>query len=1253
MHFFPHDYNYPCAIIGPLILVTHVMHYGGLFVRLNKNVAIYGTIAAAAALLIIFLALPPLIKHLAINKIDEATGRKSQIGKVSINPFTLTAAVSGITLSEKGSSAVFLSLSSARLSMSPLSLPKRSFIISELQLTSPYLHVIRNAPNSFNFTDLLQKKPAGEKERKGGTPLFSINNITIQNASVDFYDRALSPEKEHTLREMNISIPFITNMPYLADRYVTPRFSAVVNGSPFRFEGRLKPLTKAVEATISVNVKQFDLPYYLGYLPVPLPVKVHSGKLETALELGYRVDEKRGPDFRLSGVAAVDTLALGDPAGAPLASLKRGELRIKNLGALSRQYDLASLTLTDPEIFASRDRAGTWNWQKLGSNSSAKKEAEQPARAKQRSDLRLGQFTLTGGKLHLTDDVPKGGFRSDLHGIEMNMQNVSTGSAAKAPFDLKFASARGERLAVNGELVAAPLDVKGTVTLEKVPLKDYYPYLSDTLAAPVTGTLGLLAGFLYNGQNGFSVEKGSLKGEGVAAPFGSGDGFALKEAVINGITLNLKQKQAAVESVALKGGRLTLTGEKDGGISAKRLLVQKPVANAKARGAAIKRRPPGKDAGKPFSYRIGKITGSGLDIRYADQRIPEEPVFALNGLNFTVSGITNPKQGPIPFTLQSGYAKGGRIAASGQVTPAPFRFRGKVNLHRIPLRDLDPYINRDTNVFIADGALDTSVTLNLEQGESGLRGAFNGSLGVRSFYCQDMVFEEDLLKWERLQLDRFSGTLSPFTLAVGEVSVTNFYSRVVIEKDGRLNLQQLKKATVDNGTTSSKGASAIQGKSGNAASGASTAVAAAAKSGDVAAVQSHSATTPPPAEQSQPHAIRIDAITLQGGTLEFSDRHLRSPFDTTFFNLGGRVSGLSSQTNRFAEVDLRGNLENHSPLSITGAINPLRGDLYLDLKVAFSDIELSRFTPYSGTFLGYDVDKGKLSLDLNYKVDNKTLSSQNKVFVDQLSFGKAVESDKATKLPVRLAVALLKDNKGEIHLDLPVTGRTDDPKFSVWKVVFQMLGNLCSKAATAPFALLGSMFGGNEDFSAVPFTPGSAQLSQGEQEKLLKLSQALASRPALNLEISGFVDRELDAEGYRNEVLVKKLKGEKFRALVKQGKSSEGQTQENTEILPEDHKLYLKAVYVKEKFPKPRNAFGLLKDLPEAEMKKLIIANTSVGNDELQGLARERAEAVKAFLLSEGKVAPERLFEKNADIFQPSTREGVGGSRVEFGASVK
>ena len=399
--------------------------------------------------------------------------------------------------------------------------------------------------------------------------------------------------------------------------------------------------------------------------------------------------------------------------------------------------------------------------------------------------------------------------------------------------------------------------------------------------------------------------------------------------------------------------------------------------------------------------------------------------------------------------------------------------------------------------------------------------------------------------------------------------------------------------------------------------------------------------------------IRIDTVTLQDGTIAFVDRHTQPEYSSSMVNLGGRISGLTSEANKLADVDLRGNLENQSPLRITGRINPLRDDLFVDLKVSFTDIELSPLTPYAGTFLGYTVEKGKLYLDLTYHIENKKLDSVNKLFLDQFTFGKKVESDRATSLPVRLAVALLKDRKGEVHLDLPVSGRIDDPKFSVWQVVLQMLKNLLAKAATSPLALLQSAFGGKEDFSSVGFASGSARLSDAEQAKLRKLAQAIHDRPALKLEVTGFVDRERDPEGYRSEVLLRKMKSEKFLALVKEKKNLEGQSAETMAILPQEQSTWLKAVYRKEKFPKPRNIIGFAKDIPDDEMRKLILTHTVVSNEELQNLARDRAVAVRNFLVDEGKLTPERIFEKKGDIFKAPGREEERVSRVEFGVAVQ
>jgi hypothetical protein len=1208
--------------------------------HITKKALGYIVLGLVIFLALFFLALPPLVKHIAVNKIDEATGRKSRIEKVSLNPFTLSAGISGFRLSEKGSGAPFVAFSSARVSMSPLSLPKRSFIVKEIHLTSPYLHLVRNAPNHYNFSDLLTQKK--ETKKKEGTPLFSLNNIIVKNGTVDFEDKALSAEKHHHITGMNLAIPFVSNMSYLADRYVTPHFSADINGAPFRFDGRLKPLTRAVEAAITINLKKVNLPFYLGYVPYPLPVDVSSGRLATALEVGYRVDERTGPELRVAGDVGLDGLKVTEPKGAPVAGLERARLNIADSWLISRRFDLRSLELEGVELWAARDRSGSWNLQRIarGGKGSKPAEAEKPAAEKSPEkrplQLKLARLAFNDGKIHLADEVPAGGFRTDLSDLQIGLRNFSLAEGQKAPFEVKFRSSKGETVAMNGELAAKPVALQAKLDLSGVPLKEYYPYLRDTLTAPILGKVGFTTGIVYNDKDGLLLEKAVLTGEGLAASFGEGEGFKLKTAELKGLTLDLKRNRAEVETVDFKGGNFILSSGKGGELSARHLLREKmttPAAKARA-AAREKRRERGKQQSPPFSYRVHRVAGSDLAVNFTDRSKEDAPLFPLNRINFTADGITGPKQGPIPFKLTSGYGKKGRIEAAGNLTPAPFKFKGHLQLQGIPLRDFDPYLPEDTSVFIADGALDTRMALDVEKAPSGMKGNFSGSLGVRSFYCQDTELDEDLLKWERLQLERISGTVSPFTLAINNVSLSNFYSRVIVEKDGTLNLQHLRSEE----EPEAKPAQAAQGTK-------QPAPAKASKQGAPSQATAAAGTV-------EPSAVRIDAITVQGGTLAFSDHHLDSPFDTTFYNLGGRVSGLSSQASKLADVDLRGNLENHSPLSIKGVINPLRGDLYLDLTIAFSDIELSPLTPYSNTYLGYDIDKGKLSLNLSYKIDKKALTSTNKVFIDQFTFGKQVESPKATKLPVRLAIALLKDRKGEIHLDLPVAGRTDDPKFSVWKVVLQMLKNLLVKAATSPFSLLSSAFGGGHDFSAVIFEPGSERITKPEQDKLVKLSQVLRDKPELKVEITGYVQRDRDAEGYRDEMLLKKMKAEKFRRMVKEGKTREGQSQQEVEILPQEYSRYLKDVYSKEKFPKPRNALGFQKDLPDAEMKKLILAHTVVGQNELQALAHERAEAVKAFLMKEGKLPAERLYLKGGDIYKPPAKEGLPGSRVEFGAEV-
>ena len=1181
------------------------------------------------------LLLPSIIKTRAVEAVQKETGRTLAIGDIAINPFTWTVRVDRVRLSEKGSDARFLSFSSVRAGISPSSIFRGAPVISEITLASPAVTIVRTGANAYNFSDLLEKKGKSSSKDKDDPDRFSINNITLTNGSVDFIDKALPSETRHRIEGLELAIPFFSNIPYLAERYVTPRLAARINGAPFLLEGKLKPFATTAEYTLNLDLKDLDIPFYASYFPGELPVRLESGRLGLALEVTHRAVKTGKPELEARGTARLDKLAISDRNRAPLFRLDAGRTEIAKAGLLGKEFNIKSLEFTAPELFVDRDAAGTLNLARLGGNEkSASKDRGKPAKDAQRKGEKQGHVTiaatrLSAGTVHFNDRVPKGGFRTDLRDITMAMDGFSTEPDKKGAFNISLITGRGEKGQAKGELTVSPMLAVTDLAFNDLILEAYNPYLAGVLKAPIKGRADLAANLRYDGTSGLTLDKTEVKLTKLSAPFAKGEEGRIASLLLSGGRFEQAKNELEIGEIAVRDGSFTFSRNERGEFSPMALLsadtTGKPTAPA-GKGAA-------KAGANPFKYRIKGINGSGLALRFTDGMKEVRPEFSVKKLSFNLSNLTGPDQGAMPVKLAALFNDRGNIKISGALTPSPFKLRGDCILERIPLADFDPYLPDNLNLVLADGSLDATIGVDLARKGENMTGTFRGGVGLRNFYTLDGADNEDLLKWESLQLDKVSGSISPFNLNISQVALNKFYSRIVVNKNGVLNLQQLY-------TEEGKSGSGEQ-KTGPGGGGAQTSTA------------GGKAAQPQPQAPAGGKKISIETVTMQDGVISFTDRHTRTEYSTTMVNLGGRISGLSSEESKFADVDLRGNLENHSPLRITGKINPLRDDLFVDLKASFTDIELSPVTPYSGTYLGYAVDRGKLFLDLKYLIQNKKLDSENKIFIDQLTFGEKIDSEKATNLPVRLAVALLKDRKGEIHLDLPVSGKTDDPEFSVWRVVFQILRNLLVKAATAPFSLLQSMLGGAEDFSGIQFAPGVSRLTAAEQEKLTKLAQVLRDRPALKLELTGYVEKEKDAEGYRNELLLKKMKAEKFLAMVKEKKNLPGQTQESVELAADEQSRFLKAVYLKEKFPKPRNAIGMVKDLPDSEMRKLFLANTLVSEQELQGLARDRAAAVRRYLVEEGKLEKERIFEKGGDIYKKPAKNGEIASRVELGVAAQ
>jgi len=368
--------------------------------------------------------------------------------------------------------------------------------------------------------------------------------------------------------------------------------------------------------------------------------------------------------------------------------------------------------------------------------------------------------------------------------------------------------------------------------------------------------------------------------------------------------------------------------------------------------------------------------------------------------------------------------------------------------------------------------------------------------------------------------------------------------------------------------------------------------------------------------------ITIGKLVLQGGKVRYTDNVIRPHYTADLMGLGGTVTGLSSDAQSRANVDLHGQV-NDAPLTIAGAINPLKGDLALDLKADVRGMELAPLSPYSGHYVGYGIEKGKLSFEVAYQIDQRKLTAENRLILDQLTFGDKIESPVATKLPVLFAVALLKDRNGVIDINLPISGSLDSPDFSVGGIIVKVLVNLVAKAVTSPFALLGSMFGGGEELSSLAFDPGSFAITPAAEGKLKSLATALTERPALKLDIAGVTDADQDRSGLQRVALDNKLRAIKLKDEVHGGTSV---PVDSIKVSSAEYPALLARAYKAEKFPKPRNVIGLEKDLPVPDMEKLMLANIVITNEDLTALGNQRALAAKEWLMTDGKVPAERLY---------------------------
>jgi hypothetical protein len=1196
---------------------------------LTKKVAWWAAGILGLYTIVGFLVLPPVAKHVALKELPKALHREVSIDSIRFNPFTLALRVSGFGVKEKESAELFAGFDELLVDFQLASIFRRAPVLREVRLRAPKVKIVRNQDGSYNFSDLVgQPSPKPPKTGpKGAPPRFSLNNIQIIDGQVDFDDRPAAAR--HEVREINVAVPFLSNFPYAVDTYIDPSFRAVVDGSPVVLAGKTKPFEDSLESTVEIDIDHLDLPRYLAYVPAKLRFKIPSGLLDTKLTASFMRRKDKAPTLTLAGRVTLEKFALTELDDRPLLTLPLVAVRVDAAEVFARKFQIGYVLVQDPELQVRRDRSGKINLLSVVPEDEARKSTSATGEAaasekKGAFDLELAELKVADATIRVSDEMPGKAFRTDIEVLNLTVSRFSFPQSKPAAVALDFRTSAGESFRHAGTVLMDPLSAEGTVELSNLRIPAYAPYYGPFILFDVKDGLFNLStrynvaktpeglGATISGLQA-SVSSLQLRKQGERTDF-----VSIPETAVRNGELDLGKRTVVVEEFLTKNGAIAVRREKDGSIDLTKLVAPTGPMTEEA---------PQSGETSPWIFTVKKATVDRYGVSFTDET-PTDPVkVQAEPIQVVVENLSNQKESKAQASLRITVNRKGTVAVDGAVGLNPLVTDLRLDVQRLDLVPLQPYVTDKVKIVVSSGELRVKGRLGVKAAVDGPpQISFSGQTNLGNFVSLDRATSEDFLKWKSLFAGGIQANVNPLRVEINEVALSDFYSRLIVYPNGTLNLREM--------LAGGEAQPASAGGAGAAGGGQSPATAPAKKE------------SAPRSPAEGPPFIAIGRIVLQGGNVNFTDLFIKPNYSANLTDLGGSVTGLSSQPGTTADLDIFGRLNRSAPLEIKGKVNPLTTDPYLDLKAGVKDIELEPFTPYSGKYAGYAIEKGKLSFKVDYKIENRKLKAENRLILDQLTFGEKVESPTATKLPVLLAVALLKDRNGVIDLNLPIGGSLDDPHFSVGSVILQVLVNLIAKAATSPFALLGAAFGGGEELSYVEFQPGLATLDDAAIDKLSKVGKALNDRPGLKLDISGRADPVADREGLKHYVLERLVKAQKLKDLIRKGEAAP--SLDKVTVEPSEYEQYLTRAYKEAKFPKPRNFIGLVKDLPVPEMEKLIITNTEINDEDLLQLASERAATAQDYLISTAQVPADRVFLVSPKIEAGKGGEKGSGSRVEF-----
>ncbi|MEZ0154072.1 MAG: DUF748 domain-containing protein [Candidatus Reddybacter sp.] len=805
-----------------------------------------------------------------------------------------------------------------------------------------------------------------------------------------------------------------------------------------------------------------------GFLLLPYIVKTQLIKyVDATLQQKARLEAASFNPFLLR--LRLQNLQLTTPEQAPL--LEFGELVVDfdTFGLFKGAWQFSTVSLSELEIFAAIDSAGKLNLNRLIPAPSDDVTPPEETAPGSLPRLILQNIAIEQSRVHFRQLDRAEPFNLDLAPLNFNIVHFSTlpEDGGQFSFDAKLSDR--ESLEFSGALQVEPLAITGHIALNKIELKRGGDYLQELLLFSVNkGTLSLNSDFTLDNSgpaDGLALQATNIS---IAVQQLRLDTLPPLEPLLRLDSISLNNASFAwPEQIAIVQSLVVDSGSVHSWLTADKVLNYTQLVKSG-------NTQPDSNSETPLQLRLEKIQLTALQLSFDDRSLREPAPQTVNIVDLKLSPFTLEQDAEFDLQAQLTINKTGKTTIAGKVGAMPPMAALTIGLREIPLPPINSYLHDAIQLNLTNGSVDADLQLDYQiNGSKSL--ALHGDIAIKQLDTFDLADQEKWIHWQNLAIKALDLQLEPTSLNIASIELVKPYFDAIVFENSETRLYRMlvpavKQPSASSGTTNNK------------------------------------------KTEDSNFPITIAKFKLIDGTMDYKDFNLPLNFATHIHSLNGQAVDISTVSSKPAELVLDGKIDQHGKAKITATSQLSSPQAFSKIKLDLSNVNITSASSYSGKFAGYAIDAGTLGLNLDYRIEQGQMHGDNHLLLESLTLGEAVDSPDALSLPLKLAVALMKDVDGNIDIDLPVEGDLNNPEVQVGGIIWKAFANLLVKVAASPFNLLGGLFenADHSDLDNVVFTPGSSELTTSEQQSLDKLAQALHQKPALALSISACYHAESD-----------------------------------------------------------------------------------------------------------------------------------------------